>query len=278
VDDWETALFEAGVRREQMNDCPGIQCVRRKHETGHDYFVFNDSDHVVDEFFPLSVDFCDATIMDPMSGQIGRAQTRQDRENRVRLQLDPGASVILRIFSRKKSGALPWRYVQYEAPQHVLRGRWQVEFIEGGPELPASYETDNLSSWTEWCSGAARFAGTAVYRLCFDAPFKCEACLLDLGRVHSSARIHINGKYIGILIGPAYRIRLDNLKPTGNLLKVEVTNLAANRIRDLDRRGVAWKNFKDINFVSRGYKPFNAADWAVMDSGLLGPVTLLRQG
>jgi hypothetical protein len=67
---------------------------------------------------------------------------------------------------------------------------------------------------------------------------------------------------------------MDNLKSKDNLLEVEVTNTSANRIRDLDRRGVKWQNFHDINFVNINYKKFDASDWPLADSGLLGPVTL----
>ena len=35
-----------------------------------------------------------------------------------------------------------------------------------------------------------------------------------------------------------------------------------------------WKNFYDINFVGLDYKPFDASNWPLTDSGLLGPVTL----
>jgi hypothetical protein len=84
----------------------------------------------------------------------------------------------------------------------------------------------------------------------------------------------LNGKDYGTLITSPFRVLVDNLKPEGNVLEVEVTSVAANRIRDLDRRGVPWKNFHDINFVNLDYKPFNAADWPLAESGLLGPVTL----
>ena len=67
---------------------------------------------------------------------------------------------------------------------------------------------------------------------------------------------------------------VQHLKPSGNVLEVEVTSVAANRIRDLDRRGVQWKIFKDINLVDVNYRPFDAADWPLTDCGLLGPVTL----
>jgi hypothetical protein len=38
---------------------------------------------------------------------------------------------------------------------------------------------------------------------------------------------------------------------------------------------VSWKNFHEINFVNVHYKPFDAADWPLQPSGLLGPVRLV---
>jgi hypothetical protein len=57
-------------------------------------------------------------------------------------------------------------------------------------------------------------------------------------------------------------------------LEIEVTNLAANRIADLDRRKVNWKYFYDINMASKRYRSLDASDWPPRDSGLLGPVVL----
>jgi hypothetical protein len=92
--------------------------------------------------------------------------------------------------------------------------------------------------------------------------------------VRQSAHVTVNGKDYGKLIIPPFRVLVDNLKPTGNELEVEVTSVTANRIRDLDRRGVKWKIFRDINIVDVNYLPFSAANWALTDCGLLGPVTL----
>ena len=94
------------------------------------------------------------------------------------------------------------------------------------------------------------------------------------GKVCQSARVRLNGKDYGTLFTPPFRVVVDNLKPTDNLLEVEVTSTSANRIRDLDRRGVKWQNFYDINFVNLNYKKFDASDWPLTDAGLLGPVTL----
>jgi hypothetical protein len=75
-------------------------------------------------------------------------------------------------------------------------------------------------------------------------------------------------------LGPSFKVTVDNLKQGKNLLEVEVTNVAANRIRDLDLNGINWKKFHDINFVNIDYKPFDASTWPVRDAGLPGPVTI----
>ena len=60
---------------------------------------------------------------------------------------------------------------------------------------------------------------------------------------------------------------------------MEVTNLAANRIRDLDQRKVNWKYFYDANLAShpssRQRGVLDASKWPLRDSGLLGPVRLV---
>ncbi len=86
--------------------------------------------------------------------------------------------------------------------------------------------------------------------------------------------MRLNGRDCGTLFTPPFRVVVDNLKSTDNVLEVEVTNTSANRIRDLDRRGVSWQNFYDINFVNLNYRKFDASNWPLADSGLLGPVTL----
>jgi hypothetical protein len=150
-----------------------------------------------------------------------------------------------------------------------------VSFVSGGPDIPAPFETDHLASWTARSdTDAQRFAGTARYTITFDAPdHHGGSYVLNLGKICQSARVTLNGKYLGTLLTPPFSIPV-SLKSVGNTLAVDVTNVSANRIRDLDRRKVKWKIFHDINFVNIDYKPFDAASWPLYDSGLLGPVTL----
>jgi hypothetical protein len=151
-----------------------------------------------------------------------------------------------------------------------------VKFLEGGPVLPGDFQTDQIASWTTFPdTNVQAFAGTAHYEISFAAPDSAgQTFEVNLGDVRQSARVRLNSKDYGTLIAPPFRVRVDNLKPNGNVLEVEITSVAANRIRDLDRRGVNWKIFKDTNFVDENYRPFNAAGWPLADCGLLGPVTL----
>jgi hypothetical protein len=136
-------------------------------------------------------------------------------------------------------------------------------------------QMDNLVSWTK--TGGAEtesFAGTARYSLEFDWKENVQTASLNLGNVKDCARVFLNGKDFGALPGPAFRITVNNLRKGKNRLEVEVTNVAANRIRDLDIRGVEWRRFYDINLVNIEYQPFDASGWEIKDGGLIGPVTL----
>lgn len=86
-----------------------------------------------------------------------------------------------------------------------------------------------------------RFSGTACYSIEFDWNRDFNSGILSFEQVKDCARIRLNGKELGTLLGPSFTLKADNLKIGKNLLEVEVTNVAANRIRDLDIRGVNWK-------------------------------------
>jgi hypothetical protein len=107
---------------------------------------------------------------------------------------------------------------------------------------------------------------------------EADRWVLDLGDVRESARVRVNGEPAGIAFAHPYRVEVtDSLRPGDNEICIEVTNLSANRIRDLDRRNIYWKKFHDINLVDHQYRTFDAGDWELEPSGLLGPVTLIPQ-
>ncbi len=273
----EAALARAGVVREPMTDYPGLFFVRRSFDEGWHYFIANRGETNFSGWVTLGHSAKSIAILDPMTGDTGMAAIRQvNGQTQVYLQLQPGGSLILRAFARQEVNGPAWTCWQTNGPPVEIAGGWNVKFIQGGPVLPASFQTTKLASWTELGdTNARRFAGTALYTIAFDAPAPAGGSFfLNLGTVCQSARVRLNGKDYGTFITSPFGVAVDNLKPTNNKLEVEVTNVSANRIRDLDRRHVPWKIFHDINFVDINYHPFDASNWPLTDSGLLGPVTL----
>lgn len=119
--------------------------------------------------------------------------------------------------------------------------------------------------------------GTAAYETTFEfnASDLNKQVYLHLGDVRESARVFLNGKEAGVVWAAPFEIDLSGLLLAGkNELRIEVTNLPANRIADYDRRGINWKIFNEINIVNIGYKPPYYANWEPAPSGLCSEVEL----
>ena len=69
---------------------------------------------------------------------------------------------------------------------------------------------------------------------------------------------------------------LESLERTLSIV-LDVCERGANRIREMDRQGVKWKIFTDINMVAIDYKPFDASNWPVQKHGVKGPVRIVER-
>jgi hypothetical protein len=281
-DDLEAALTRAGVARETLVD-RGLMFARRADEDGRFYFVDNRGDRRVEGWIPFRLNGDAATIFNPMSGRRGLARTRKDAQGGVDvyLELDPGDSIV--VAAGRPSNTDRYDFFTAAGPSIAIGGPWNLRFVSGGPSLPAARAVNTLGSWTDLGGDELKsFSGTATYTVTFPRPAgRARAWQLDLGGVRESARVRLNGRDVATLIGPAYRVILDaSALADANTLEVSVTNLSANRIADLDRRGVAWKKFYNMNVppkLAENRGPdglFSAAAWQPLPSGLLGPVTL----
>ncbi len=273
------ALNDVGIVPESLATS-GLSMIRRKHDEGYLYFISNLTAEPVDALWDLATPAQSVVWLDALYARSGLAETEQgtDRQTQVRIALKPGESCFLRTYTERVVEGPAWPYWKQDGEPVRVDGPWQVTFTEGGPVLPAPYTLEALASWTEAPDAEAkRFGGTARYETTFDAPDGVAAAWrLSLGTVRESARVTLNGEDLGTAWAIPFELLIEGpLKSTGNTLSIEVTNLAANRIADMDRRKVEWKIFHDTNIVNIQYKPFDASNWPVMDSGLLGPVELV---
>ncbi len=284
-DDLERLLQRANVSRESLVDL-GLQVTRRRYDVGRYYFIVNGGERDVDGWIPLADRATAAIVFDPMTGRHGDAVSRQSSAGvlEVRLAIPRHSSVIVATASKP----VGQRFTMFEpsGASIEVRGPWQVRFATGGPDRPRDREIDQLRSWTTFEGDEVkRFSGTVSYQTTFEQPARAaDAWVLDLGRVHESARVRLNGRDLGTLIGPTFRVTLDPSQLTAaNVLEIHVSNLMANRVAALDRTGVRWRKFYNVNFPARlpaNRGPdglFTAAEWEPLDSGLLGPVTLTPQ-
>ncbi|MBR0067019.1 MAG: hypothetical protein IJQ00_05440, partial [Kiritimatiellae bacterium] len=249
------------------------------------YYVVNMSDKTTQGVFRPTAKTVGAWLLDPMSGAIKPIAVK---DGAVELALEKGESVWVWCSPQGNghAGRVPLPTCdtgRAVCPQTAvtLTGPWTLKPVCGGPDLekgwPRTMQT--LTSWSRNDDGTENpFCGTVCYRTTFmlDVDGARKGATLDLGRVCESARVSVNGVCAGVRIMPPYRVEIPAgmLKVGENVLEVEVTNVGANRIRDLDKRKVQWKIFSDINIVGRDYRPFDASKWPLRDSGLLGPVSL----
>jgi hypothetical protein len=117
----------------------------------------------------------------------------------------------------------------------VIEGPWQLAFPKGWG-APEQVRLPRLISWTEHSDpGVKYFSGTATYHRRVEAPEEMMAAArvlsLDLGRVGVIAQVKLNGRDLGILWKPPFRVDVTGILHLGpNDLEVSVVNLWPNRL------------------------------------------------
>lgn len=214
-------------------------------------------------------------LWNAVSGEIRPAQaySQDNGLTRVPLEFTPYGSwflVFREAIPADQQGEAAVNFGAFE-PVDTLKGAWQVSFDPawGGPD---SVEFPELVSWTDRPEDGIRYySGSAVYRKTFpgrsDLPE--EPLYLDLGEVQDVgiARVALNGKDLGVVWAPPYRVALTGLlREKENLLEVEVINSWRNRLVG-DRDLPGGQRYTKTNIVARD-------DWQLLPSGLLGPVII----
>lgn len=151
-----------------------------------------------------------------------------------------------------------------------LGDSWSLKFAPGWG-APSEVRLDKLRSWTEMHDDGIRyFSGTATYTTEFQLTQLAENArvVLELGVVHETASVTVNGKEIGPAWKLPYTLDITPACVTGNnTLVIQVTNLWPNRIIG-DQNLPASQRYTHTNITKY------TAHSPLLPSGLLGPVQL----
>jgi len=269
------ALEYLKIEREKLTDT-GLKFVRRQFDGGKYYYIVNHTSKEINQSIPLNFVGKQVTLMNPENGDYGLAEIQN---NLVRVQLKSGESLILKTSEIPDNSITKWNYTEKIDSSIILDEPWQLTFKEGGPELPKTRTLDKLQPWTNFAEDASTqsFSGTGVYTTTVKLKKKnADDYLLKFDKLYESARVIVNGQDAGIVWSLPFEINIGKyLKKGKNTIQIEVCNLMANRIRDMDQKKIQWRNYHEINFVNINYKPFDASNWKVQPSGLDGEIQLI---
>jgi hypothetical protein len=276
-DDLIAMLTDAGVRSEPWAAENKLSFLRKRIDGDTLYLIQNPGEETFDGPIALATPRTSAVLMDALTGKIGRTELLEtdDGQTAIRLQLAPGQTQFVRLTEQPADDVATWPYRDPAGEAVPLAGPWHVDFVAGGPSLPEWFTSDTPKLWTDVDDpNAESFAGTARYTATLTEPLAAGRWLLDLGDVQGTARVWLGSKQLATLIAPPYQLEFDPSTVNSGRFEIEVTGVAANRIRDLDRREVRWRIFEDINLVNINYREFDASEWPTRPLGLAGPVTL----
>ncbi len=279
----KAADLKAAAIPETMKAQYGLKAIRRKNDNGYHYFIANLSPKDVKNRLPLAVNFKDAVWFNPLNGEIIPACISGDS---IDICLRSGESMILQTYdSQLSEKAIPEKTIIAERiskPTTItLNGPWSLSFIEEAPRVDKTFQLERLQTWETLGNDSANVTmGTGVYTTHIKLTKRdlTGQWQIDLGDVRESARVYINGQFIGCAWSVPFVLNCNNtLKAGDNEIRIEVTNLPANRIADLDRSGVKWRKMEEINVVDINYRRTTYEEWAPVASGLNSDVRLIRR-
>jgi hypothetical protein len=267
----ETILKKLSIQEDFKCD-NAFRYIHRKSKEGDIYFVSNtksSSETGICTFRAKG----NVSFLNPIDGKEYQAEVlkRTKETTTVKIPLEGNGSVFvlfndeISLFHRKLP-VLPFNM------KSILKvnSKWTVSFDKkwGGPEEAVF---DSLKDWSQSDNlGIKYYSGKAIYKttIKLNSQQVKGRTFIDLGDVQVMARIKINGKELGVVWYPPFRIESTGFWDEGeNAIEVEVVNLWINRMIGDQSLPI------DERFTWSTWTPFQKTDKLVA-SGLIGPVTI----
>lgn len=253
-----------------------VRYTHRAADDGDIYFVGNRTEQAIATECVFRTERGVPERWDPVSGKVSAISeyARADGRTRMTLELAPYQSCFV-VFRRDANAARattsdPARRPRSE-PLQTVTGPWRVTF---DPALggPAEKLFPELSDWSQHADPSIRhYSGIAHYHATMNLatlPSDGARLWLDLGTVHSLARVRLNGHDLGVVWCAPWSVEVTGAVHAGeNRLEIEVANLWPNRL--IADSGLPEEQRRSWTT----WNPYRPTD-ALLPSGLLGPVVL----
>lgn len=247
--------------------------IHRSLSDGDVYFISNQSEKVqiISPIFRVDNNKY-PELWNPVTGEIKPLSEYAVKEGgiEVPMQLEALESAFIVFTSNKHESDVSKRNIPIHRQIVSLNDKWNVTFQSVYAE-PFTLSMDSLICWTNLKDkNLCYHSGEAVYEkeFNFDCKDLSKDLYLDLGNVMVMATVKLNGKYVGGVWTPPYRLRINDYINFGNnKLQITVVNNWMNRIiGDLNLPESERKTSVIINPWKR--------ETQLQESGLLGPVQI----
>ena len=227
-------LAAHGVGPDFAATAPGILWIHRHIGDADVYFVSNQESgsRVVNCTFRVAGR--QPELWDPATGEMRSVEDFSSTggvTTSLPIRFDPSGSTFVVFRTPTAAAAHHGRNWDDYACLREIDGGWTVAFDPkwGGP---SSVGFPGLADWSKSpVPGIRYYSGTATYTKTFDWAPKEGRVFLNLGSVKNVAVVSVNGKNLGILWKPPFRVEVTGaLKEGPNALEVKVTNLWPNRM------------------------------------------------
>ena len=272
-------LAAAGLEPDFESD-GRVRYTHRRLADAEIYFVASRADEHVAAECSFRVVQGQPELWDPLTGTVRHLPDYHQAHGRTRIPLQFAPFQSYFVVFRKPAAApaaKPSGTRNFPASQPIatLEGPWNISFDTnmGGP---AHLEFEKLADWSQHSDPSVRnYSGIATYRRLFDLPDgpreTGSRILVDLGTVHSMARVRLNGRDMGVVWCAPWSVDITTaVQDKNNQLEIEVANLWPNRLIG----DAALPPAERVSWTT--WNPYQPAD-PLLPSGLLGPVVLRRE-
>lgn len=260
-------------------DSLNIQFIHKKFGETDLYFIANQQNMELKRQLTFRIANKIPEIWNPEYGSIRQAKNYSNEDNLVRIPvtLAPYESLFFVFIGTDKSHQLADnKFIESEVTE-ISRFSGTITFTPAYPAVIAPVEITNLKSWTNFTDPAIKYySGKSNYTIHFKLPTGynpgSDSIQLSLGTLGVVGRVRLNGKWLGNIWLPDFRMDVTNILKTDNELQVEVANVYRNRIiGDL----IEYGKLKSI-WTTSPIDKFLDKDKTLTPSGLIGPIQLIK--